>query len=195
MDAAVEVFYNMVLSSHPEALSPQYDAFYRASMEGEDKKLSAGEGGNGDKYAEMRLHTLSSTLVGIQKQAMSYRRDIVDRDYPTEFYEKLLMPEEEWLARHEDVMSRGSLKIATHLMEKHVQMERTYLNAWRTFYERTKNIPEVMSELLKREDLGKEDVYSALRALNVTCFQAKNLRDKLMKLYASKVKRSRDCDV
>ena len=186
MDAAVEVFYNMVLSSHPEALSPQYDAFYQASMEGEEK-LSAGKGGNGDQYAEMRLHTLSSTLVGIQKQAMSYRRDIVDRDYPTEFYEKLLSPEEEWLGRHEDVMSRGSLKVATQMMEKHVQMERTHLNAWRTFYDRTKNIPEAMGELLKRDDLGKEDVYSALRALNVTCFQAKNLRDKLMKLYASKV--------
>ena len=59
-------------------------------------------------------------------------------------------------------------------------MERTYLNAWRTFYERTENIPEAMNELLKREDLGKEDVYSALRALNVTCFQAKDLRDKIL---------------
>ena len=64
MDAAVEVFYNMVLSSHPEALSPQYDAFYEAATIDNDtsKPLSAG---NGDEYAEMRLHTLSSALVGI----------------------------------------------------------------------------------------------------------------------------------
>ena len=33
MDAAVEVFYDLVLNYHPEALSPQYDDFYEAVME------------------------------------------------------------------------------------------------------------------------------------------------------------------
>lgn len=31
---------------------------------------------------------------------MSYRRDIKDKDYPTEFYEKLLNAEEKWAERH-----------------------------------------------------------------------------------------------
>ena len=48
MDAAVEVFYNMVLSSHPEALSPQYDAFYQASMESDSEKQRKLSAGNGD---------------------------------------------------------------------------------------------------------------------------------------------------
>lgn len=66
MDAAVEVFYNMVLSSHPEALSPQYDAFYEAATINNDSSTSEPlSAGNGDEYAEMRLHTLSSALVGI----------------------------------------------------------------------------------------------------------------------------------
>lgn len=32
MDAAVEVFYDMVLNFYPTALSPQYSDFYRAAM-------------------------------------------------------------------------------------------------------------------------------------------------------------------
>ena len=60
----------------------------------------------------MRLHTLSSILVGIEKQALSYRRDISDKDYPSEFYEKLLNPEDEWLAKQETVMSRDLWKLA-----------------------------------------------------------------------------------
>ena len=37
---------------------------------------------------------------------MSYRRDIVDHDFPTEFYEKLLSPEEEWLNNQVKVMAQ-----------------------------------------------------------------------------------------
>jgi hypothetical protein len=33
MDAAVEVFYDLVLNYHPEVLSPQYDDFYDAVMD------------------------------------------------------------------------------------------------------------------------------------------------------------------
>ena len=32
MDAAVEVFYDYVLNYYPEALSPQYEQFYEASV-------------------------------------------------------------------------------------------------------------------------------------------------------------------
>ena len=102
MDAAVEVFYNVILNNHPESISPQYEDFYNATKEADAQPLSAA---NGDLFDEMRLHTLSSTLVGIEKQALSYRRDIVDKDYPTEFYEKLLMPEEAWLNAQTEVMS------------------------------------------------------------------------------------------
>ena len=49
-------------------------------------------------------------------------------------------------------------------------MERTHLNGWRTFYERTADIPAHMQQLLKRDDLGKEDIFSAFRALNVCKF-------------------------
>lgn len=32
MEAAVEVFYDLVLDYHPEFLSPQYDEFYEAAL-------------------------------------------------------------------------------------------------------------------------------------------------------------------
>jgi hypothetical protein len=42
----------------------------------------------------MNLKTLSNVLIGLADQALSFRRDVRDHDYPTKFYEDLLMPEE-----------------------------------------------------------------------------------------------------
>ena len=64
MDTASKVFFDVILNSHPEAASPQYDAFIDASVSKQKQELSAA---NGDEFAEMRLHTLSSTLIGIEK--------------------------------------------------------------------------------------------------------------------------------
>lgn len=40
----------------------------------------------------MTAYTMSSILVGVAEQALSFRRDVLGHDYPTEFYENLLMP-------------------------------------------------------------------------------------------------------
>jgi hypothetical protein len=45
----------------------------------------------------MNAYTMSSTIVGVAQQALSFRRDAVGYDYPTKFYEELLMPPE-WLS-------------------------------------------------------------------------------------------------
>ena len=47
------------------------------------------------------------------------------------------------------------------------------------FVERTKKIPKVMAKLLERDDLQVQDLYSALRALNVCRFQANDIREKI----------------
>lgn len=111
MDAAVEVFYELVLNYHPEALSPQYDSFYDAvkDLQKSDKTSPAAKE---DRNVELNLHTLSSALIGIEKQAMSFRRDIKDDDYPTEFYQKLLNAEDEWLNRHEHSMNRSLSRLS-----------------------------------------------------------------------------------
>jgi len=143
MDAACEVFYDMVLNFYPNTLSPQYDMFYNASVRSEQKSAK-----KKDLYTDLNMHTLSSTLVGLEQQALSYRRDIVDRDYPTEFYEQLNLPEEKWLQRTEHAMSEEQKKIGQRMLSTHVKMERTYLNAWQTFMERTEKVPSVIEGML-----------------------------------------------
>ena len=61
MDAAVEVFYDMVLNFYPNALSPQYDLFYEAAVKSEAKSAD-----KRDLYTDLNMQTLSSTLVGLE---------------------------------------------------------------------------------------------------------------------------------
>jgi len=79
----------------------------------------------------MSLGNLSDILVGLAEQSLSFRRDAKDKDYPNKFYEDLLMPEER---RAENP---GAGQVEQHLLNKYkaetVLMERSYLNAWRTF--------------------------------------------------------------
>ena len=191
MDAAVEVFYNMVMNYHPNALSPQYDQFYDASVEASKGPPPAAT--KGDKYAHMRIHTLSSTLVGLEKQALSYRRDIFDNDYPTEFYQKLMLPEEAWLNANDHLMDQFSQKIGHQIHTTHVKMERTYLNAWDTFVKGTENIPQIMDKMLN-VPARLDDLYSAMRALNVCKFEARELRDKISDQFVKSSESKRKCD-
>lgn len=186
MDSAVEVFYDLVLNYHPEVLSPQYDNFYDAAT---DVKMSPKEFGaaKGDRYANMNIHTLSSTLIGLEKQVMSYRRDLKDKDYPTEFYEKLLNADEQWFNRHSEHMAKNVEKLGHKLKSEYVKMERTYLNGWRTFEEKTQRVPEVMLKMIQgKNTLHPDDCYSALRALNTCKFEAKELRDLIGQKYMAK---------
>ena len=65
MDAACEVFYDLVLNYHPEVLSPQFDEFANAAN---DKKGQIhAPAASVDKYADMNLESFASTLVGIEK--------------------------------------------------------------------------------------------------------------------------------
>ena len=180
MDAAVEVFYDLVLNYHPDALSPDYDAFYEAAEDGTNDRITRGLTADkqGDQFAHMRLMNLSSALVGIEKQTMSYRRDIVDKDHPTDFYDEIMNPEEKWLSKFEPVMEQSAKMLGQKLQYKYIKMERTYLNGYSTFYKRTENIPQVMEKLLEKK-IEAQDIYSAFRALNVCKFQAEDLRDKL----------------
>ena len=54
MDAAVEVFYDLVLNYHPDALSPQYESFYEAAMSKSGGKLSK-KAPKVDKHSQMTL--------------------------------------------------------------------------------------------------------------------------------------------
>ena len=80
---------------------------------------------------DLTLGSLSDILVGLSQQALSFRRDACDRDYPHEFYEKLLMPEEQRpTASHNMPQSE---RHQSQEKQNIVLMERSYLNPWTTF--------------------------------------------------------------
>ena len=54
MDAAVEVFYDLVLNYHPDALSPQYESFYEAAVS-KSGGMKTRESYQGDRHAQMTL--------------------------------------------------------------------------------------------------------------------------------------------
>ena len=93
MQRASEVFHDIVLQHSPELLSPQIDQISK-SVKVKDNTEKLVE--NQEIHNDLQLGNLSEILVGLAEQALSFRRDALDNDYPTEFYEKLLMPEEIW---------------------------------------------------------------------------------------------------
>ncbi len=140
-----------------------------------------------DTYAEIDLLTYSSTLIGLEKQALSYRRDTADKDYPTEFYEQLINSDEHNLKLQAHAMSRDVLDLGQKLSHQYVKMERTYLNSWQTFMRGTSNAAENIASLLKDKRVKKDaaSLYTALRALNASRFDSHALRMKISDTYSS----------
>jgi hypothetical protein len=68
---------------------------------------------------------------------MSFRRDSLDKDYPSKKYEELLMPQERFFSHGNMGEEYNALNIDPASREKNVLMERTYLKGWKTFMKRT----------------------------------------------------------
>ena len=77
------------------------------------------------------------------------------------------------------LLSPLKAKVYTSKFGQHVRMERTYLNAWNTFMERTQDLPERIEHILTTKHQSAEDLYSALRALNACRFSAESVRQKI----------------
>lgn len=125
MQRAADVFYDYVVNYAPELLSPQHQAFYETAVN-IDPKLSPAK--TETNYLEenqnvINLKSLSQALVGLSEQALSYRRDVLGKDYLNKFYEDYLMPLEKQIHANK-----------TFALEKvryeSVMMERGYLKAW-----------------------------------------------------------------
>jgi hypothetical protein len=71
---------------------------------------------------------------------MSFRRDALDKDYPSKKYEELLMPQERFMSNPAMDEEYNSINMDPASREKNVLMERTYLKGWKTFMKRTENI-------------------------------------------------------
>lgn len=81
-----------------------------------------------------------------------------------------MLPEEKWLDRWDPAMGPEAKQTAQRVLSEHVRMERTYLNAWQTFFDRTAKVPGVMEKMLDEGDVTLNDVLSSFRALNVCRF-------------------------
>ena len=90
-----------------------------------------------------------------------------------------MLPEDQWIARHEGRMSQHEKVHAAKSVSTHVRMERTYLNAWQTFYDRTESIPDTMRKMLENDQQSMAGLYSAMRALNACKYEAKDVRDEI----------------
>lgn len=135
MQRAADVFYDYVVNYAPELLSPQHQAFYETAVN-IDPKLSPAK--TETNYLEenqnvINLKSLSQALVGLSEQALSYRRDVLGKDYLNKFYEDYLMPLEKQIHANK-----------TFALEKvryeSVMMERGYLKAWQQFKEQSERI-------------------------------------------------------
>ncbi len=91
MDRAASVFYDYVMHYAPDLISPTHQQFLQATQASPLSQTVASGIENEESHNEMTLEDLSRVIVGVEKQALSYRRDAVDKDYLNEkFRAKLL---------------------------------------------------------------------------------------------------------
>ena len=125
----------------------------------------------------MSLGHLSDILVGLGEQSLSFRRDSKDKDYPNKYYENLLMPEERRME------NPGADLVEQNIMQKYkaetVLMERSYLNAWRTFQRHSEKIILENFKNLLDGACSPSDLLKALRALSASKVEAAALRDEI----------------
>jgi len=130
MTRAASIFHEKVLSQNPELVSPQYDAFYNAGATPQEEMPEALP-----TLPVLSMSNLASTLIGLNEQALSFRRDVHDKDYPNEFYESYCMPEERNIPGQHNPDSPISeafqgTHLASDVRKEHVLMERSYLKGW-----------------------------------------------------------------
>jgi len=128
MERAARIFYDYVQNYAPELISPQHEDFFSAAQDSmnqrtEPKKQVSLE----EMHDRISLGSLSQSLIGLSRQALSYRREAQDQDYLHKFYEERATPGEIKDGDDPD-FEMG------HLVESTcVKMERDYLRAWYIF--------------------------------------------------------------
>ena len=99
MEAASEIFYDLVTNYKPSLLSPQYDMFSDAAQaaKGWDTRLDLAENQVKGYNDDLTMMTFAQTLAGLEAQALSFRREAYDREYPTQHYKDHVLQEQKVL--------------------------------------------------------------------------------------------------
>lgn len=120
---------------------------------------------------------MSNVLIGLADQALSFRRDVKDKDYPNKHYEDLLMPEER-TEGYENVAEFERFLLDNKA--KNVLMERTYLNAWKDFSNHSSSMVAAITKLVGQSPNDVEGQLHALRALSACRYESKAVRANIM---------------
>jgi len=151
-------------------MSPSYDQYYEASKISQEKLKPKGklsfDINDIEHHNQINLSTISSVIVGAQQQALSFRREVQDNDYPNQFYKEYLLHDELF-----DKMLDENLPEDRRVVEhtKHVLMDRSYLQAWQLYLHEAKQISPKLLEMISHErDLeGSLRAFRALSALKL----------------------------
>lgn len=130
-----------------------------------------------EKQNKMRLYFISDILTGLAEQAQSQRRCALDKDYPNEYYEKMLMPEE---FQGRNPLADQEIKERALRKTPYVMMEQSYLNGWRNFSSESSKIIEKHFKRLIHEENSCSGLLKGLRALSACKYEARELRDKIV---------------
>jgi len=118
--------------------------------------------------------SLSSILVGLERQALSYRREARDRDYLNEYYKNLLNEGE-----FKPFENAAEEKTSSADDYAYVRMERDYLKAWVTYQKGVDSIKERMLKLGEQSLDSAEDMLFGFRGLSAAKLEAPELREKM----------------
>ena len=105
------------------------------------------------------------------------RRDVNDKDYPSKFYENLLMPEERRL--NNDRASEQE-KLAEKGKSEYILMERSYLKSWRDFVETSSSMVREITNLVRTNGSDVEGQLHALRGLSACKHEARETREAII---------------
>jgi hypothetical protein len=128
-----------------------------------------------EQQNEITLKTFSQTLVGLAEQALSFRRDVVDRDYLNKFYEDYLMPQE-----NKKYLSAQNKDLAHKLKAETVLMERSYLRGWQQLKHHGQILVPRMRTLVAEDKDSLDGQLNALNALSTIRLEEAELRKQIV---------------
>ena len=156
-------------------ISPQQRAFIDAASVSKKLRQPKKEKLNlKEDHDKISLSSLSQTLVGLQRQALSYRREARDRDYLNEAY-KNMVAKGEFLELHE----AQDLSLTSKDDYEFVRMERDYLKAWTTFQDGVQKLEKRILKLVGESMENAEDLLFGYRGLCAAKLEAPELREKM----------------
>mmetsp|Transcript_31265 Transcript_31265/g.47846 ORF Transcript_31265/g.47846 Transcript_31265/m.47846 type:complete len:364 (+) Transcript_31265:1222-2313(+) len=185
MDRASQVFYDYIQNYAPELISPSHVPFVDAAetaaqlRANEKQKFDLSE-----DHDKISMSSLSQTLVGLEKQALSYRRDANDKDYLHEFYKEHCASQD--FQSFEEAHDGHTSNMNDM---PYVRMAREYLKAWKTYEDGVKKLEPRILKLVSESLSNPEDILFGFRGLSAAKLEAPEQRGQMNSSYLKMAKK------